>query len=75
MSGYQEQFLFVLNQIDRLDPEDADVVAHDLGKALREDGIREPNVIATVADPVAGPPYGVDLLIGAPRPQWSDVWR
>ena len=65
MSGYQEQFIFVLNQIDRLDPEDAVVVADDLGRALREDGIREPKVIATAANPVAGPPYGVDLLIGA----------
>jgi hypothetical protein len=65
MSGYQEQFLFVLNQTDRLDPEDALVVADDLGRALREDGIREPKVIATAASPVAGPPYGVDLLIGA----------
>jgi hypothetical protein len=65
MSDYQEQFLFVLNQIDRLDPEDVLVVANDLGRALREDGIREPNVMATAASPVAGPPYGVDLLIGA----------
>ena len=65
MSGYQDQFLFVLNQIDRLDPEDAVVVADDLKKALREDGIREPKVIATAASPVSGPPYGVDLLIGA----------
>lgn len=65
MSDYQDQFLFVLNQIDRLDPEDADVVADDLGRALREDGISEPKVVATAASPVAGPPYGVDLLIGA----------
>ena len=63
MSGYQEQFVFVLNQIDRLDPEDVGVVVGDLGKALREDGIHEPEVIATAASPVAGPPYGVDLLI------------
>ncbi|HEU5113796.1 MAG TPA: hypothetical protein VFU96_10795 [Acidimicrobiia bacterium] len=65
MSGYQEQFIFVLNQIDRLDPEDAVVVADDLGRALREDGIREPKVIATAASPVAGPPFGVDLLMDA----------
>lgn len=65
MSGHQDQFLFVLNQIDRLDPEDAVVVADDLTRALREDGIREPKVIATAASPVAGPPNGVDLLIGA----------
>jgi hypothetical protein len=63
MSRYQEQFVFVLNQIDCLDPEDVGVVVADLGKALREDGILEPEVIATAASPVAGPPYGVDLLI------------
>ena len=63
MSGYQEQFLFVLNQVDRLDPEDVEVVVDDLSRALREDGILEPKVIATAASPVAGPPYGVDLLI------------
>jgi hypothetical protein len=63
MSGYQEQFLFVLNQIDRLDPEDGEIVVDDLAKALREDGILEPKVIATAASPMAGPPYGVDLLI------------
>ncbi len=65
MSGYQEQFVFVLNQVDRLDPEDVEVVVGDLGKALREDGILEPEVVATAASPVAGPPYGVDLLIDA----------
>jgi hypothetical protein len=63
MSRYQEQFVFVLNQVDCLDPEDVGVVVADLGKALREDGILEPEVIATAASPVAGPPYGVDLLI------------
>jgi len=63
MSRYQEQFLFVLNQIDRLDAEDVGVVVDDLKKALREDGIVKPEVIATAASPVAGPSYGVDLLI------------
>ncbi len=65
MSRYQEQFLFVLNQIDRLDAEDVDVVVADLVRALREDGIVEPEVIATAANPVAGPPDGMDLLIQA----------
>ncbi len=65
MSRYQEQFLFVLNQIDRLDAEDVDVVVDDLVRALREDGIVDPKVIPTAANPVAGPPDGVDLLIEA----------
>ena len=65
MSRYQEQFLFVMNQIDRLDAEDVDVVVDDLVRALREDGIVEPEVIPTAANPVAGPSYGVDQLIEA----------
>ena len=74
MSGYQEQFLFVLNQIDRLDPEDAVVVADDLGRALREDGIRRPTVIA-ICEPGGGASHGVDLLMGALEAAGSDVWR
>ena len=38
MSGYQEQFLFVLNQIDRLDPEDAGVVVDDLARRSARTG-------------------------------------
>ena len=63
MSHYQDQFLFVLNQIDRLDADDVGVVVDDLARALRDDGIAEPVVIATAASPTAGPSYGVDLLI------------
>lgn len=64
LATYQDQFIFVLNQVDRLDPEDARAVEDDFGEALREDGIAEPLVIATAAHPTAGPPIGIDRLVG-----------
>jgi hypothetical protein len=63
LAAYQDQFLFVLNQVDRLDPADAAAVVEDLVEALREDGILEPEVITTSAQPMAGPPIGVDRLL------------
>lgn len=63
LSGYQRQFLFVLNQVDRLDEADARLVEEDFAAALRQDGIAEPVVIVTVAQPVAGPPMGIELLL------------
>lgn len=63
LAAYQGQFLFVLNQIDRIDPADVGAVVEDLMGALREDGIVEPDVITTSAQPVAGPPIGVDRLL------------
>ncbi len=63
LAAYQGQFLFVLNQIDRIDSADAAAVVEDLAEALREDGILEPDVITTSAQPMAGPPIGVDRLL------------
>lgn len=65
MSGYQEQFLFVLNQIDRLGPTEAGMIAEDLARALRDDGIVEPKVISMAANPTAGPPFGIDVFLGS----------
>jgi len=65
LAPYQSQFIFVLNQIDRIDPADVFVIDEDLVEALIEDGIVEPTVIPTAADPVAGPPIGIDRLLAA----------
>jgi hypothetical protein len=65
MSRYQDQFLFVLNQVDRVGRSDAALIAEDLARALEEDGIRDPKVITTAASPVAGPAIGIDELVGA----------
>jgi hypothetical protein len=65
LAAYQDQFLFVLNQVDRLDVDDARIVESDFAEALSEDGITGPEVLATAASPVAGPPIGIDRLLGS----------
>ena len=61
--AYQDQFLFVLNQVDRLTDDDLAAVAADFGMALSQDGITAPDLVLMAADPVAGPPVGVDDFI------------
>ena len=63
LSAYQAQFIFVLNQVDLVYEADARAIEADLVQALGEDGILEPEVIATAANPVAGPPMGIDRLL------------
>ena len=63
LAGHQGQFLFVLNQVDRLDEADARLVEEDFVSALAIDGIAEPVVIVTAAQPVAGPPIGIERLL------------
>lgn len=62
LSDYQGQFVFVLNQIDRLAPTDVPTVVEDLTAALRSDGIEQPTVVPVSAAPVAGPPIGLEDL-------------
>ncbi len=63
LSPYSKQFVFVLNQIDRLSPTVVESVVADLEEALDEDGIESPRIVATAAHPASGPPLGVDDLI------------
>lgn len=63
MAAHEASFLFVLNQIDRLSPEETSEVVEDLEFSLRADGFENPAVFATAADPTAGPPVGIDELI------------
>jgi hypothetical protein len=63
LARYQDQFLFVLNQVDRLTESDLAAVAGDFSRALEQDGISVPDVVLMAADPAAGPPVGVDALI------------
>jgi hypothetical protein len=65
IAGYQRQFLFVLNQVDRLDEADAPLVEEDFVAALHQDGIADPVVIVTAAQPVAGPPIGIERLLAS----------
>jgi hypothetical protein len=63
LARYQDQFLFVLNQTDRIGEDDLGAIEHDFRQALREDGISTPQIVLMAADPVAGPPLGVDAFL------------
>lgn len=67
LADYADQFLFVLNQVDRLAPHEVDALLADLRSSLRADGIADPVVIPTAADPEFGPPEGIDDLVLALR--------
>jgi hypothetical protein len=64
LAGYAAQFLFALNQTDRIHPESVAVVADDLARALADDGIEPSHVITVAASPAVGPPIGVEALRG-----------
>jgi GTP-binding protein EngB required for normal cell division len=59
---YASQFVFVLNQVDRLGGDDALIVAEDLMATLEEDGYVEPRVFSVAAAPPSGPPGGMEAL-------------
>lgn len=61
LADYQDQFLFVLNQADRVGDAAGDV-AEDARAALRASGIAAPQLFVTAADPLHGPPAGIDGL-------------
>jgi len=63
MAPYQSQFVFVLNQIDRLRPDEVGRVKADLAAALVEDGIGDPVVLETAAQPAVGPALGIEDLL------------
>jgi hypothetical protein len=63
MADYGDQFVFVLNQCDRLGDDELSQVEADLSAALLADGIEHPTVIATAAQPPAGPVIGIDQLL------------
>ncbi len=65
LSPYSNQFVFVLNQIDRLAPTAVESVVADLKESLQEDGIESPRIVATAANPTSGPPMGVSGLVEA----------
>ena len=62
LARYSATFLFVLNQVDRLPTGVREEVVADLCERLVADGIQEPVVLATAADPPDGPPEGIDEL-------------
>lgn len=65
LAGHQQRFRFVLNQIDRLAAFEVEEVLADLVASLREDGFLAPVVWATSADPLIGPPAGIEEIWSA----------
>lgn len=65
LSPYSNQFIFVMNQIDRLPPTQVDLVCDDLVTALEADGAGDQTVIPIAAAPSSGPPIGLGLLSAA----------
>jgi len=51
LAPYESQFIFVLNQVDRLG-DDASQVASDLTRMLEEDGFGSPRVLTSIASEV-----------------------
>jgi GTPase Era involved in 16S rRNA processing len=62
LAPYAEQFVFVMNQVDRLSPVESEAVCHDLAEALAGDGLGEIEVIPVAASPPSGPPVGIERL-------------
>jgi GTP-binding protein EngB required for normal cell division len=67
LAAHAARFRFVFNQIDRVGETDRAAILDDLRRSLRADGIDEPVVIPTAADPPIGPPWGIDELLDALR--------
>lgn len=59
---YQEQFLFVLNQIDLLGQHDSSEIRSDLIRSLQEDGVVDPRLFDLAADPPGMNPLNIDPL-------------
>ncbi len=62
LAEYADQFIFGLNKIDVLRPDDRIVVADDLEAILEDEGYPEPLIFSMAADPPDGVPLGVGAL-------------
>ena len=60
LSGYQGQFVFVVNQIDRLKDGELDVLLADFEQTLWHDGLPDPMIFAMSAAPPGGQPAGLE---------------
>jgi GTP-binding protein EngB required for normal cell division len=63
LAAYHRQFVFVLNQIDRISAETLHELTADLRTSLHTDGIPDPEIFPVAADPTVGPPIGVYELV------------
>lgn len=65
LAAYKDRFVFVLNQADRVATGDLDSMVEDLRSRLQSEGIPDPMILTTSADPPAGPPWGTEALLEA----------
>jgi energy-coupling factor transporter ATP-binding protein EcfA2 len=63
LAGYAGQFLFVLNQVDRLDETGLAAVLDDLTRRLISEGFEAPRIVTTAARPVGGDARGIESLV------------
>ncbi len=62
LAVHESQFVFVLNQIDRVYGQDESLIVNDLTRQLREDGFAAPLVMATAANPTVGAVKGIEAV-------------
>ena len=62
LAEHKSQFIFALNKIDRLRPDDLQTVRQDLNDTLAADGYLRPALFALAADPPSASPRGIDLF-------------
>lgn len=62
LAAYQGQFVFVLNQIDRLTAGELDVLLADFEQTLWRDGVVQPTIFPLSAAPPDADPTGLDPL-------------
>lgn len=60
LADYQDQFVFVLNQIDLLGQQELTELRNDLEAALVQDGIEAPRLFTLAADPPGGAPANIE---------------
>lgn len=62
LAAHKSQFIFALNKIDKLRPDDLKTVRQDLFETLAADGYPRPALFALAADPPGASPRGIDLF-------------
>lgn len=62
LAEHRSQFIFALNKIDKLRPDDLQTVRQDLLETLGADGYDRPALFAMAADPPGVAPRGIDLF-------------
>jgi hypothetical protein len=62
LASAAERMVFVLNQVDRIPPDERGIMRAHLIELLQADGFRRPVVFEVAADPPIGPRLGIDAL-------------